>query len=70
MSANLRFSTKSIILISALIMIPTGMVFAANVTGDEFNNILYGTDKKDTIKGQDGNDILLGEGNSGGDRGF
>jgi len=63
MSANLRFSAKSIFLIIALMMIPTGMVFAATVNGGIGNDILYGTDKKDTIKGKDGNDIILGLGN-------
>ncbi len=55
MSANLRFSTKSIFLIIALIMIPTGMVLAQTAG----NDILFGTANKDTIKAQEGNDIVL-----------
>ncbi len=62
MSANLRFSTKSIFLIIALMMIPTGMVLAQTAG----NDILYGTSQKDTLKSKDGNDIVLGLGNTGG----
>jgi len=65
MSANFRFSTKSIFLIVALLLIPTGVAFAVITgTGTPGNDILYGTDKKDTkLQGKDGNDIVLGLGN-------
>ena len=65
MSANLRFSTKSIFLIVALLLIPTGVAFAVITgTGTPGNDILYGTGEKDTkLQGKDGNDIVLGLGN-------
>jgi len=43
-------------------MIPTGMVLAQT----PFNDILSGTNQKDTLKSKDGNDIVLGFGNDPG----
>jgi len=65
MSVNLRFSAKSIFLIVALLLIPTGVAFAVITgTGTPGNDILYGTNEKDTkLQGKDGNDIVLGLGN-------
>lgn len=61
MIANL--SRKSILAISLILLIPSGIAFAANISGTEFNDILLGTDKKDSISAQGGNDILMGLGN-------
>lgn len=61
MIANL--SRKSILAISLILLIPSGIAFAANIGGTEFNDILLGTDKKDSISAQGGNDILMGLGN-------
>jgi len=63
---KIELTTKSILVITALLLIPTGMAFAAVFNGTIGNDILFGTDKKDKISGKEGSDLIFGFGNDGG----
>jgi Ca2+-binding RTX toxin-like protein len=44
------------------LIVPFNQVMAANIQGNDYDNVLYGTMSSDQIFGLDGNDILLGNG--------
>jgi len=77
MSANLRFSTKSIFLIAAILFIPTTVILAVTndidcagtdgfCEGTDGNDSMLGTSDTELIKGKNGFDLVFGLGNEGG----
>jgi len=77
MSANFRFSTKSIFLIAAFLIIPTTVVLAVTndidcagtdgfCEGTDANDSMLGTSDTELIKGKNGFDLVFGLGNEGG----
>jgi len=63
---KIQLTKKSIFVIAAILLIPTGAAFAANMA-TEGNDVLFGKiDKNDKIDGKGGSDIIFGFGNGGG----
>lgn len=58
-----HLSRKSILVIAVLLLVPSGIAFAANINGTEFNDIILGTNKKDNISAHAGSDVVMGLGN-------
>lgn len=58
-----HLSRKSILVIAVLLLIPSGIAFAANINGTEFNDIILGTNKKDNISAHAGSDVVMALGN-------
>jgi len=62
---NSIFTIFAIIAITSILMMPTGIAYGAKINGTPGNDIIVGTNGKDTINGKGGNDIIFGE--KGGD---
>jgi len=62
---KIELTKKSILVIVAILLIPSGIAFAAVFNGSENPDIILGSTNKDTIKGKGGEDLILGLGNSG-----
>jgi Ca2+-binding RTX toxin-like protein len=60
------FFTLSLLLLLILInlIVPFEYIYAANIQGNDHDNVLYGTMSSDQIFGLDGNDTLFGNGAS------
>ena len=63
---KIELTNKSVFVIAAILLIPIGVAFAANVMGTDGPDVLTGTQNKDKISGKDGSDLLFGFGNGGG----
>ncbi len=60
---KIELTKKSIFVIAAILLIPTGVAFAQNFMGDDFANVIIGTKNNDKITAKGGSDLLFGFGN-------